>query len=143
MCVTAIAAGASLFGAGASYDAARRSRRQGERAAEQERLATEERVRRLRLDRDATIGAQAAGAAAAGVDLSSGSVLSLQNETITEFERQIRFTRQAGAFAADAAETQGRTAAYANLATGLNSLANAVRIVDDAGGVRGLFGMKP
>lgn len=137
MCVTAaIGAAAGLGAAATSIDAANRARRQGDRAAEQERLATEERVRRLRLDRDAILGAQSAGAAAAGVDLRSASVRSLQNETIAEFEREMRFTRRAGAFAADAAETRGRTAAYANLASGLSSLANAVRILDNANWLR-------
>lgn len=138
---SAITAGASLLGAGLALDSAARNRRAGRRAADQEREATAERVRRLRLDRDQVLGAQVAGAAAGGVDVASGSVRALQAETVAEFDRQISFTERAGAFAADAANVQSRNAAYQNLSAGLNSLSNAVRIIDEAGGLRATFGL--
>lgn len=139
--VAAVAATTGLIGAGLSFKASRDADKQGERAAEQERLATEERLRRLGIERDAILGAQAAGAAAGGVDVSSGSVRALQEETIREFDTQIRFTARAGAFAAEAAELRGRSAAFQNLSAGIQSLTNAVRIIDDSGGLAKTFGL--
>ncbi|MDJ0789121.1 MAG: hypothetical protein QNK05_20125 [Myxococcota bacterium] len=124
-----------------SVKAARDSKKQGDRAAEQERLATAEKVRRLRLQAGQIVGAQAAGAAASGVDINSGSIRALQAETVAEFDRQIAFTQTAGAFAAEAAEVAGRSAAFQNLSAGLNSLTSAVRIIDNAGGLRKTFGL--
>ena len=136
-----IAAGAAVVSTGFSISAASDSRKQGKRNAEQERLATEERVRRLGVERDAVLGAQIAGAASGGVDINSGSVRSLQAETVAEFDRQISFTRRAGAFAADSANIQGRNAAFQNLSNGLSSLASAARIIKDAGGFKAAFGL--
>lgn len=128
--LTGISAGATIASSASSFSAARDNRKQGKKAAAQERLATAERVRRLGVERDAILGAQIAGAAESNVDVTSGSVRSLQAETVSEFERQIEFTNKAGAYAASAAETAGKSAAYQNIAGGLSSLLSAVQIIN-------------
>ncbi|WP_405238888.1 hypothetical protein [Lentisalinibacter orientalis] len=137
--IAGVGAAAGLYGAISSAEAASDARRQGDKAAEQERLATEERIRRLGRDRDLIIGAQRAGAAAGNVDVASRSVNELRAETIREFETQMAFTRRAGAFAAQSAEIQGESASYQYLASGLQSLAGALRITHDSN----FFGLGP
>lgn len=105
------------------------SQKAGKRSAEQERLATEERVRRLDLEKTRLTGTQSAGAAASGVKVGSKSVLAIQQETLDEIEREKRFVRQAGAFAAESAELRGRQAAYSGLSTALTGASQIFSII--------------
>lgn len=101
----------------------------GKRQARQEAYATNEKIRRLEIQKDATIGAQKAGAAAAGVAVTSKSVLDITRETIEEIELEKKFVRQAGAFAAQSAELRGKTAAYQQLTGALTGASQIFSIV--------------
>lgn len=107
------------------------AKKAGKRSEEQERLATEERVRQLDIEKKAVTGTQRANAAASGVKVGSASVLAVQTETIDEIEREKKFVRQAGAFSADAAKLQGRVAAYQGYGTALTGAGQIFSAISD------------
>lgn len=119
----AILGGISLIG---GLKSGRDAKKAGKASAEQERLATKEKVRRLELEERQILGVQQSSAAASGVDVKSKSVLAIQAETIDEMEKEREFTRQAGAFAAESANLRGKAAAtqaYTRALTGAGEIA--------------------
>lgn len=107
------------------------ARKAGNRSAQQEALATEERLRKLELQKDAITGEQRANAAASGVSVKSKSVLEVQTETLNEIEREKKFVKQAGAFSAEAAQLRGRSAAYQGYSTALTGAGQIFSIIND------------
>lgn len=107
------------------------ARAAGRTSAETEAIATEERVRRLGIERRNILGAQRTGAAAGGVDVTSKSVIEVQTETMREMSREIQFVRRAGAFAAESAELRGRAASYQGLASMLENAGQIFSLVQE------------
>lgn len=99
------------------------------RQQQQEAVATNEKIRRLEVEKDVISGRQKTGAAAAGVDIQSKSVLQIQRETIDEIEREKKFVRQAGAFAAESADLRGRAVAYQQYQTALTGAGQIFSLV--------------
>lgn len=135
-----IIAGAAVASAGAGvYSAvtgARNARRAGNANAEQEREATQERLRRLGIEEENILGAQLVGAASANVDTSSASVRAIQQETVESFASEREFVARAGASAAALAEDQGRATAYGLYGRALQSGLQGVQIAANYWGNR-------
>lgn len=119
---TAVAAYGIYSGEQAADDAARASRLSAEEEARLEGILTDEKVRRLGVEREQVIGQQRAGYAGSGVEvgssqrrpgeqIASGSVMDVLTETATEFAREISVTRETGASRATNALARGNMVA--------------------------------
>lgn len=122
---SAIAAGAAVVGAATQMKAAKEAKKAGEanaRLAEQQ--ATEEK-RRLGIQQKADQSTLLARAGAGGAKLSSGSVLSVLNEQVSEAQKEQDWLTQKGGLTASAARTQGAQASASLMGGAMGSLGSA------------------
>jgi hypothetical protein len=123
---SAAAAGASLvsgiasaFGGKSGSKAAKKA---AEEAARQEKVVTAERIRQLQQEERSLAGQTRARSAGAGAVIGSGSVLQVLAEQASEFARERRIVKQAGASRARAALDQGNAVANQAFYGGLGNL---------------------